>query len=207
MLTTHYFLFGYSFSPAGVAPSPPPAPAPAPVANGETVPLVLTLAEVIDDDTEKAIVALWLQQPTWTAVFPNPPRTGRQKSVNPGQDIENPGSGPYVVLDSKLLRRELIGGDSQGLSAWEDHRDVTMTVYGTRAQVVTGLGLILGIFNRGLWPSNVPGKPTLIYPSGARFIRWWPVGNAVIEEDKDSKAGKDIWKGTIRADVWSVRAT
>lgn len=136
-----------------------------------------------------------------SSLFNAPPRTGRQYSTQPAQDIA--ATGPYVILDCKLDRRDLVGSDSQGLSAWNDYRTVTMTVYGTRADVVRGVALILGIFGRKL---GAPNQPTLSYPSGARFMRWMPKGNAVIEEDKDSKAGKDVWRGIIRAEVWSIRS-
>lgn len=167
----------------------------------DTSAFTLTPADVIDDDTLAATVALWQATPALMQVFASPPRTGRQKSTQPGQDIE--ASGLYAVLDSKLLRRELTGSDKAGAAPWFDYRSVTITIYGVRADVVQGVSLVLAAFDRQL---GVPGKATLSYPSGARFMRWWPIGNAVIEEDKDSKAGKDVWKGVIQAEVWSIRA-
>lgn len=223
MQTTLYFLFQFGFSPAAAPPSPPPPPPPlsggqqpavqvptADVVDDDTLKAVLALwrtagdvdpVEAIDDDTEAAAIALWESAVQLSSLFASPPRTGRLKSTAPGQDVQT--SGPYVVLDSKLLKRDLIGADKDGLAYWNDYREVTMTVYGLRADVVKGIGLILAVFNRKL---GAPGLQSLSYPSGARFMRWWPVGNAVIEEDKDAKAGKDVWKGTIKAEVWSVRA-
>lgn len=137
-----------------------------------------------------------------STLFKTPLRTGRQYSTQPATDIA--AAGPYVILDSKLDRRELIYSDAQGASSWNDYRTVTLTVYGQRKDVVQGVALILGIFNRKL---GAPNQPTLTFPSGAKFMRWMQKGNAVIEEDKDSKAGKDVWKGIIQAEVWSIRST
>lgn len=154
----------------------------------------------VDDDTEQAILLLWELSVQFSELFSQLPRTGRQKPTAPGADVG--AVGPYAIIDSRLLRTELIAADSLGSYGWNDYRTVTITVYGLRKDVVEGVALILAVFNRRL---GAPGKPALSYPSGARFVRWWPVGNAVIEEDKDTKAGKDVWKGTIRAEVWSVR--
>lgn len=162
------------------------------------------MADAIDDDTLAAVVALW-QSPLWPAsralnVFIAQPRTGRLKSTQPGQDVQT--AGPYAVLDCRLARRELAGADKDGAAPWNDYRTVTITVYGVRADAVKGVGLVLALFGRLV---GTPRQPDFSYPSGARFIRWWPQGDARIEEDQDAKAGKDVWKGTIEAEVWSIR--
>lgn len=99
---------------------------------------------------------------------------------------------PYAAVESKLDRR-----DSTGTAgAWHDHRKVTIRVYGLKADVVTALKALTAVFNV---------RTVLTYPSGARFMRWWPTGGPKIEEDPDRRAGEDVWIGTIEADVWSIR--
>lgn len=134
-------------------------------------------------------------------LFNQPPRTGRIKSTTGGADAQ--AVGPYAVVDSKLARKELIAADAKGAYGWNDYRNVTVTMYGIRSDVVQASQLFSALFNRLI--GTPLGRPFTL-PSGARFVRWWPIGDITIEEDKDSKAGKDIWKATARAEVWSVRA-
>ena len=207
-------------------PPPPPSPPPPPprVERGPQPPLVL--ADVVDDDTERAIVALWLSAGDVTPVdladddtlaavialwradmqlpqlFRQPPQTGRLPSTDPGADVM--ARGPYAVLDCQLDSRKLAFADPKAAAYWNDYRLVTVTIYGTRADVVQAAGAVLAVFNRKL---GAPGQKTLKYPSGARFIRWEPVNQVHLEEDKDTKAGRNVWKAVVQAKVWSVRQT
>lgn len=160
------------------------------------------MADCVDDDTEQAVITTWNSIGKLATMFKQSPRTGRQKSTQPGADIQ--ATGPYAIVDSQLARREVVAADAKGSFGWNDYRHVTLTLYGVRADVTKAVPMVLGAFNRLLGVLN--GAP-LVYPSGARFMRWWPQGDAVLEEDKDTKAGKDIWKATIKAEVWSVRQT
>lgn len=159
-------------------------------------------ADAVDDDTEAAILSLWqLDAGGLMQLFKQLPRTGRLKSIAPGADVQ--ATGPYAVLDSTLARKELVAADAKSIFGWNDYRNITVTIYGLRADIVAAVKLFLALFNR---KTGVPGLGApFVYPSAARFIRWWPIGDAKIEEDKDSKAGKDVWKATCRAEVWSVR--
>ena len=157
--------------------------------------------EVVDDDTEAAIVALWGQTQALTKAFPNLPRTGRLKK-DAGQSIPT----PYAQLDCKQgpkPNERMTGG------VRHDYREVTITIRGTRAEVVAGTSAVLGVFNRKLGDPNYPaanGLPVVLtFPSGARFIQWWPLNDGAIEEEVETKAGKDVWKGIVRGQVWSVR--
>jgi hypothetical protein len=159
-------------------------------------------ADCIDDDTEQAVLNLWQQDAAGLmGLFKQLPRTGRLKSTAPGADIQ--ATGPYATVDSQLARREIIAADARGQFGWNDYRNVTITVYGVRADVVKAAQLFSSLFNRLI--GTPLGRPFTL-PSGARFVRWWPQGDVAIEEDKDSKAGKDVWKAIAKAEVWSVRA-
>lgn len=159
------------------------------------------MSDVIDDDTEQAILALWRQTPALVALCPQP-ATGRLKSTTPGADVQ--AAGVTVQVDCQFDSRQLAFADPKGSAPWNDNRKATITIRGVRADVTKAAAAVLDVFGRKL---GAPGQPALTYPSGARFIRWWPTNQAAIEEDKDTKAGKDVWKATIEAKVWSVRTT
>jgi hypothetical protein len=116
-------------------------------------------------------------------LFPKAPETGRLKS---------PQVLPYAQIDCVLNRREMTG--TQG--TWNDYRNVTITVRGLKEHVVQGIGEVMAVFNR---------DTTLIYPSGARFRQWWPDGEAELEQEETTKDGQDLWRGVLKAVVWSVR--
>lgn len=144
---------------------------------------------VVDNDTLEAVKARWLQDQTQLpALFTQPVRAGRLKSA-PDRQLQR----PYAQASSVLLRREKSGTSGH----WHDHRRVTIKVWGVKADVVNALDVLQGIFNVDL---------TLAYPSGARFVRWWPDGDARLYQDETTKDGEDIWVGEIGADVWSVRS-
>ena len=46
----------------------------------------------------------------------------------------------------------------------------------------------------------------LVYPSGAKCVRWWPTPpGGELRQDDATKSGEDVWVGTITAEVWSIR--
>jgi hypothetical protein len=148
----------------------------------------------VDEDTLEAVAALWQTTPALTALFAKPPTFGRAKTP------ASQSGAVYAVIACEVDRRELIG--TQG--PWFDWRKVTITVYGdVKADVTNAAGCVLNVFNRDL---GLAGFPTLTYPSGAaRFMSWMPDGEVKLEEDKDTAKGKDVWKATLGARVWSVR--
>lgn len=143
------------------------------------------MADVVDNDVLEAVRKLWQEgdQATLPALFNEPPKTGRLKS---------PQTMPYARLDCNPERRESAGTGGK----WHDFRRVEIFVYGVKADVVRALGAIGEIFNQ---------QCTLTFPSGARFIRWWPEPGGDLSQDEDTKDGQDVWKGVANGIVWSVR--
>lgn len=121
---------------------------------------------------------------TLPQLFALPPGSGRLP--------DRPREMPYATVESKLDRRESTGTGG----AWHDHRKVTIRVWGKKADVVQALRALTARFNL---------QTVLAYPSGARFLRWWPTGGPRLEEDPQRKAGEDVWVGTVEADAWSIR--
>ncbi len=176
---------------------------------------------MVDDDTCGAVRALW--GPADTQYLPqllpqNLPMMGRLKS---------PLQPPYATVWSELHKRESAGTgvvvptiSAFPIHYWQDQRKVTITVRGIKSDVTLAMGLLGLIFNGDL---GTPANPnTWIYPSTlqtnlttrrslpylAQFVRWWPGdgGGNFLEQDKDTKAGQDIWLGKLIGIVWSTRA-
>ncbi len=157
---------------------------------------------MIDDDTLQAVRNLWQ---TSGLSLPELPKTGRLESFQP---VKADGSlAPYAVLISELSRRESAGTGG----AVHDFRKVTIRVFGVKADVVGALGQINGMVGVQLVPSSSAGEtagPTLLYPSGARFLRWWTGAAGLgdkLSQDPTTKQGQDVWIGEHVAEVWSVR--
>lgn len=160
------------------------------------------MADAVDADTLAAVRALWLSDTNGlNKLFPQPPATGRLKSTQPGADVD--ASGPSAVLDCvqgpRSNERFIV---AQKPLARNDYRKVTATMRGTREQAANGVSLFLTLFNRSL---GMPSYPTLTFPSEARFVRWWPLGDGQLKQDPDTKAGKDVWIGTVEGEIWSIR--
>jgi hypothetical protein len=154
-------------------------------------------ADVIDDDTEKAVLAAWATDTTTLpALFSKPPTTGRLRSLIPGTDLV--AGKPTANLDCQLDSRPALafGG------VWLDKRKVTLTVRGVRVDVVTAMKAIRGIFNSNLGQTG--GTPFTM-PSGAAFIVWEPRRDTTLKEDEATKAGKDVWQGILEALCWTQR--
>lgn len=111
------------------------------------------------------------------------PKAGRLKS---------PQRMPYASIACEYLRRQSAGTSG----AWHDVRKVTIQIRGLKADVVTAAGAVRAVFNE---------QTTLVYPSGARFLRWWPQEDVKLYEDPATKDGQDIWVAELEAEVWSVR--
>lgn len=143
------------------------------------------MADVIDDDTIQAVRLAWQQDSvTLPILLTELPQTGRLKS---------PQGPTYAVISCKQGRQR----ENRTTGIFFDFRNVTITVYGTRANVVQAVAAMGVIFNR---------NTKLAFPSGANFRDWLPL-NASVEQDKDTKAGQDVWQGIVTAEVWSVRGT
>lgn len=140
----------------------------------------------VDEDTIVAVRFLWENASVYLpALFTLPTQMGR---------LQSPQALPYAVVKSTLESRKKIG--AAGRTGWDDFRTVTITIYGTKVQVVTAAGGVQSVFNN---------ETTLQYPSAANFRRWEPVGDLILMEDEKRKDALDIWKGVLKARVWSVR--
>jgi hypothetical protein len=141
------------------------------------------MATCVDNDTLEAVAARWKQVPdTLPALFKQPPATGRLHGTQ---------SSPYAQVTSEFSKHDSAGTGG----AWHDWRKVTITVRGLKDDVRRGVEAVLEIFD---------DRTTLVYPSGARFIRWWPQGDR-LEQEETTKDGQDVWMGVVEGEVWSVR--
>lgn len=115
-------------------------------------------------------------------LFVEPVKSGRLKAP---QEL------PYAQVACEPAGAERFTGGSR-----IDRRKVTITVRGTKGQVTQALAAVLAVFNE---------TTTLAYPSEARFLLWWPLDDGKLEQDEGTHQGEDIWKGTVTAEVKSVR--
>ena len=186
-----------------VVPAPAPLPTPGGIAiDNDTLQAIkaaflaalVTVGDAvsIDDDTLRAVKKAYLADPVLpvllSQLFIEPIRAGRLKST-PDKLLKL----PYAQATSELKGREATGT----AGTWHDHRKVTIKVWGLKDDTVQAIAILTGIFNL---------QTVLTYPSGAKFIRWWPDGDAKLYQDPATKDGSDIWIGEISADVWSVRS-
>lgn len=140
----------------------------------------------VDNDTLAAVRAAWRQDTSeLPTLVQDPPTAGRLKGNRPDY--------PYAAIDCQqgpVPNERMTGGIRH------DFRQVTITIWGSKAQVAAAMNALLDRFNV---------YTTLHYPSGSRFIQWWPLSDGDLVEDTDTALGLDIWKGTLKAKVWSVR--
>jgi hypothetical protein len=138
----------------------------------------------ITDDTLQAIVALWNSDKAGlAALFAEPIQAGE---IKPGRTL------PYAR--AQVLK----GRDAELITAgvWYDYRDVTLELYGAKADASKALALALALFNR---------RCVLTYPSQDRFFRWVPLSLGELVDTKTKKDGTDVWCATVRAQVVSIR--
>lgn len=138
---------------------------------------------LVDDDTLKALEAVWMAAVSLPSLFVQLPGAGR---------LHSPQTLPYATVESKIESREQAGTDR----SWFDRRRVTIKVYGLYADVVIGGGAVLAVFNQ---------KVVLVYPSGARFWKWKPVGEVDVFETDQVWNGHPIWCASLVAQVTSIR--
>lgn len=143
------------------------------------------MADAVDDDVCAGVEAAWKASAALSGMFPLPPVRGRLTGTQAA-------AMPYVSLACEFTRSESAGTGG----AWHDHRKVTLTVYGVEKDVKAAVAAVGDVFNL---------NTVLLFPSGARFMRWWPDGGNKTEIDPERKAGEDVWRGITAADVWSVR--
>ena len=152
------------------------------------------VADFVDEDTLEAIALLWAKDgnPVYGVLVSNNPNAPQAVTSPIQAGLPKAGQSPvYVVADSKKGReREWYTG-----SIFLDFRNVTIKAYGPKTLVTQVIQKIGDRFNR---------QGILVYPSGAKFNAWVPIDSGLME-DPNTKAGNDVWIGTIEAEVWSVR--
>ena len=154
------------------------------------------MADVVDQDTERGVQAAWATDTTTLpALFPHGLVTGRLKSLIPGSDVV--AGTPTANLDCQLDSRVALAFGA----IWLDKRKVTITVRGVRADVVTAMGVLRGIFNSNLGQGGTPFS----LPSGAPFLLWETRQDTSVQEDEATKAGRDVWQGILEALCWTER--
>lgn len=159
------------------------------LAAGEVTPVPL-----IDEDTLQAVRARWVEDMAQLPqLFDRPIESGRLKHTDSHRLTF-----PYAHLACVFARREQAGAKTaSGTRApWFDWREVTITVWGSKAQVVEAAQAILAVFNL---------DTELAYPSGDRFLQWRPDNEISLEQDETTKDGQDVWRVVLKALVWSVR--
>jgi len=155
------------------------------------------MSDVVDDDTERGVQQAWATDTTTLpGLFPHGLVVGRMKSLIPGTDVQ--AGKPTANLDCQLEARTALAFNA----VWLDKRKVTITVRGVRADVVTAVATIRGIFNSKL--GGAGGTPFTL-PSGAPFLVWETRRDAMLQEDEATKTGKDVWQGIIEGILWTQR--
>lgn len=136
----------------------------------------------IDDDTLQAVVALWRGTPNL------------QGAIGDLRAGDLPSGLPALYAAVECVK----GRENERMTGgiFHDYRDVTITLYGRKADVSPAVANVLTVFNR---------LTTLTLPSGARFIRWWPLNDGELVKDGGRRKGEEMWRGVVRGEVWSVR--
>lgn len=156
------------------------------------------MADVVDDDTIAMVQQLWLSSPTLTEILDRAPAADTAKSPR-GQPLQLP-YGTIACEHSPGRSQRYVNGTRK------DVRRVVISVWGTHEQANAALQAMEATFHARL---SAPGYTLVGYPSGAKFIKWWPVNNGRLVKETGSsaaKGGEDVWRATIEAEVTSVRS-
>lgn len=149
------------------------------------------MADVVDDDTAQAVLALWKTDTVHLpALFDSPPTWGRLKP---------PRRMPYAQLAVELVRRQIAGAAVPGGAVpYYDTRKVTLTCRGLESAMRSAAGWLRDLFG---------SLTVLAYPAGSRatFHKWWPTGDVKLAQDPATKSGLDVWTATLEAEVTSIR--
>lgn len=158
------------------------------------------MADAVDNDVYEAAVALWhSDQSGLPALFAEAPGAGRPKSPR-----ERPLSLPYgtMTVIPQPGKTEFYTGTIR-----KDVRLLKIEAWGSKAQAVAALKAMLAVFNNQLG-SGAAGQRTMVFPSGARFIKFWPTNSGELKQEEGPAAerqGVDLWKATVEGEVYSVR--
>lgn len=147
----------------------------------------------IEDDVQTAIRNFWKADPDLVAINPEL-KAGELPSPQPSTYA-------HVKVEKGRTNERQTGG------AFKDYRNVTLTVRGLKDAVTAAVATMLNKFNLNLMPTSLAATPTLTMPSGAPFVRWWPINDGAKKVDKDHKSGNEIWEGQVIGEVYTVRTT
>lgn len=153
------------------------------------------MADAIDDDTLRAAQALWRSDTQeLPALLAEPPGAGKLKSPR-----ERPLPLPYAAMSCEALpaRTQRYTGGVR-----IDARKLRVEVWGTKEQATQALAAVLALFDSRLGATD--GR-TLVYPSGARFHKWWPLNDGELRQEDAARHGLDVWKAVVEGEVHSVR--
>jgi hypothetical protein len=159
------------------------------------------VAEAVDDDTERAILALWLATPALAALLPAPPVTGR---IHSRKDL--PARLPYGHIVCEAVPGRAVRYP-KGFR--KDVRKATITVRGLRADVVKAAPLVLAVFNSQM---TLPGRQALVFPSFnqqtglPKLIKWWPLNDGALDQEEAQVQGNEVWRLAIEAEVYTSRS-
>lgn len=165
-----------------------------------------------DKDVQAAVVALWNN--SVGLGLPDPAASGfKVGQITAGRTVGGSGSDPNTGQPIEYASIEVVKGKENqraGTSgAYYDYRNVTLTVRGPEPLVSQALGYMLGTFSlKALMPTGTKlaqGQATLTLPSGARFWRWWPMGDGEKTIEDKQRAGMEIWKGVVRGEITVIR--
>lgn len=146
------------------------------------------MQDVIDDDTAAAIRTLWQSDlAKLPALVKTAPQYGRLKA---------PQAMPYVQLSCESANSSKPDMVNNVTGAISDRRKATIKIWAIKADAVQAIKYAGNLFNR---------DTVLVYPSGARFMRWWPTTMGKLEQDDTVKSAQDVWIASIEAEVWSIR--
>lgn len=154
------------------------------------------MADAIDDDTLAAVVALWGTNQALAKLFPAGLQAGR---------LHSPKDAPLPIPNAQVACE--FAREDLAYSYRLDRRKVTLTMRGVKADVVAGLKAALATFSRDMGNPVIPQTPGLTYPSGARFVRWWPLDSGKLEQEEATRQGQDVWRGIITGEATSARTS
>lgn len=166
----------------------------------------------INEDVAQAVKALWMATPglgqnatdgTTLSVSGAPFRCGELKAgrliAGTGLDSSN-NLVPYGQFEVKMEEGHEAERGTGGY--YLAYNKVTIWIRGLKADATNGLRFLMGTFNLAL---GTPGKPTLVMPSGAKFMQWQPQQPGDREIETSQKQANEIWSYHVIGKVKTVR--
>lgn len=169
--------------------------------------MVAIASTVEDDDTKRAFVSAFTNDPGLVAACVGGLRTGSIVSgVIVGQQPAT--TLPYARIECEQGSRsnEYIAPVVTGVG-YHDFRHVTIDIYGARPDVVTVMNHMRRVFEwqpKAANPANANVRTMSIDDAALKRIMPLP-GSGKMQETKERVAGNPQWQGTLEFEVWTVR--